>query len=231
VLAIVALGCFAGCGSAEPPPPKPPATIAKKKPPPPPEPEPECISLAEKCVADGSTKATIPGTSLAFVPPSSWLFAQEAEVTLAQTPDGGPCLAMASFESSGDAKVETGREAAMDVMLRSLGLALPKPKSKRTKKPLIDWAKPMSTNEVGKIELDFWQLEGGDRASVKGSVLVARFKSAGRTVLITGFAPSNDSSDADKAILDALKTIGPADEKEDEAGDTEGEGEVKDKGS
>lgn len=215
----------AGCGSSDPPPPKPPATV-KKKPPPPPPPEPQCVSLAEKCTADASTRADIPGTNLSFVPPSGWLFAQEAEVTLAQTPDGGPCLAMASFASSGDANIESGRQAAMDVMLRSLGLELPEPKNKR--KPLIDWKKAQSSTEVGALKLDLWQVEGGERASVKGSVLVVRLESAGRTVLATGFAPSDDSSDADKAIMSAFETITVG---EDEDDDTEGEGEAEDEGS
>jgi hypothetical protein len=194
---------IAGCGSADPPPPKPPNKPAKieEAPPPPP---PECLSLSERCVAEAGTVAKVPGTQLAFNPPPSWLFAQEEEVTLAQTPDGGPCLAMASFENGDKAALEANRQGALDTILRSLALELPQPKKGKT---LIDWKKPNEQTDVGKLKLDMWQVEGGARAAKTGPVLVFTFPASGRTVLGVGFVPSEDSSDADAAIMKSLETV------------------------
>lgn len=194
-----------GGACADPPPPKePPAT----KPPPPPEsppppPPPACVSLSEKCQATEGTEARVPGTALVFHPPEGWLYAQEEEVTLAQTPDGGPCLAMASFEKVGN--FEGARAEAVDLLIRSVGVGLPDPPKG---KPLIDWAKADAEQEIAGFKMGMWQREGASRVSIVGPLLMFAFDADDtHRVIGLGFAPKDDPAQSDKKILQAIESL------------------------
>ncbi len=160
-------------------------------------------------MADDTTRAKVPATALFFTPPPTWLYAQEDVVTLAQTPDGGPCLAMASFESTGDKK--TNRAAALDLLKRSLSIEIAKPKGKGDE--LVDWKKSEFDHEVGELTLSVWQFdEGVTRAGKEGPLILFSFDISGRTVLGVGYAPRGDTTEADAAIMSSLETLVAAEE-------------------
>jgi hypothetical protein len=225
-LAAIALG--SAC-TETPPPKEPPATKSQPPPPeaPPPAP-PACVSLSEKCQATGETEAKVPGTALVFNPPDGWLYAQEEEVTLAQTPDGGPCLAMASFEKVGD--FEGARTEVVDLLIRSVGVGLPEPPKG---KPLIDWAEADAEQEIAGFKMGMWQREGASRVSIEGPLLMFSFDADDtHRVIGLGFAPKDDPAQSDKKILQAIESLRAVESDSDQGGgDQDGEAEEEGGGS
>lgn len=208
VLGLALVGpVLSGCGSDPPPEPEVPKVEPPPEPEPPPPPPPECKALDEKCKADASTQARLAHTDLAFVPPSGWLYAQEADLTITQTEEGGGALAMTAFESKDPKSKETkaARESAVETLSRAVGLELP---VKNKKKVSPNWDKPDGDVKVGEMTLQMWQFEGATRGSKQGPVLFFAAKSGETQLIGIGFAPTGDSSDQD--ILKALETIGPA---------------------
>jgi hypothetical protein len=197
----------AGCGSDPAPPPEVPAPEPAPEPEPPPPPKPECKALDEKCKADASTQALLAHTDLAFVPPSGWIYAQEADLTITQTEDGGGALAMTAFEAKDPKSKETkaSREGAIETLARAAGVELP---MKNKKRVAPNWDKPDGDVKVGDMTLQMWQFEGASRGSSQGPVLFFAARTGDTQLVGLGFAKTGDTSDQD--ILKALETIGPA---------------------
>lgn len=155
------------------------------------------------------------GVGLIFTPPEGWLYAQEEEVTLAQTPDGGPCLAMAGFEKVG--KIETRRAEIVDLLIRSVGIGLPDPPKG---KPLIDWAKADAEQEIAGFNMGMWQREGAKRAAIEGPLLMFSFDAGdNHRVIGLGFAPKDDPAQSDKKILKAIESLRAGAAEEENAGE------------
>ena len=196
-----------GCGSDPPPPaevPKPVETVAPEAPPPP---KPDCKALDEKCKADASTQARLAHTDLAFIPPEGWMYAQESDLTITQTEEGGGALAVTAFESKDAKSKETkaSRDSAVESLARAVGLTLPE---KNRKKVSPNWDKPDGDVKVGEMTLQMWQFEGASRGSKQGPVLFFAARNGETQLIGLGFAPTGDKSDQE--IMKALETIGPA---------------------
>jgi hypothetical protein len=205
-LAMAALA--AGCGSDPPPEPEVPRPVETAEPqaeaPPP---KPECKALDERCKADTSTQARLAHTDLAFIPPEGWMYAQESDLTITQTEEGGGALAVTAFESADPKSKETkaSRESALESLARAVGITLPE---KNRKKVAPNWDKPDGDVKVGEMTLQMWQFEGASRGSKQGPVLFFAARSGDTQLIGLGFAPTGDKSDQE--IMKALETIGPA---------------------
>lgn len=201
VAGLTAFGC-----STPPPPPEEPTPEPVKEPEPEPEKKPECKTLDEKCAATADTQAALAFTDLVFIPPQGWIYAQEPELTIAQTPEGGAALSITAIDAK-DAKAKetkAKREVAMEKLASSLGIRLPE---KAKKKVSPNWEKPDGDVKVGDMTLSMWQFEGAGRGTKNGPVLFFSARHGDSIVLGMGFAPTGDSSDAE--IMKALETIGP----------------------
>ncbi len=207
LVASIAIGALA-CGSKPPPPVEQPEPPAKEEPQVEPAKKPECKALDEKCKADDSTQAKLAHAELVFIPPAGWIYAQEAELTITQTEEGGGSLAITAFPG-GDPKsreYKDKRDAAVEVLAQSLGVNLPnKPGTKKRVVP--NWDKPDGDVRVGEMTLSMWQFDGASRGSKDGPVLYFLGRNGDNAIMGIGFAPKGDSSD--QAIMKSLETIGP----------------------
>lgn len=196
-----------GCGSDPVPEPEVPKVEAPPEPEPEPPPKPPCKALDEGCKADASTQARLAHTDLAFVPPSGWVYAQEDDLTITQTEDGGGALAMTAYEAADPRSKEAkaSRESAIETLARAAGVELP---VKNKKKVAPNWDKPDGDVKVGDMTLQMWQFEGATRGSAQGPVLFFAALAGDTQLVGLGFAKTGDTSDQD--ILKALETIGPA---------------------
>jgi hypothetical protein len=195
------------CGSGAVPPPEEPEPEPVAEPEPEPAPKPECKSLDEKCAATADTQAAIAKTDLVFIPPAGWLYAQEPEVTITQTAEGGGGLSVTAIEAKDPKSRETRtrRDEAIEKLASALGLTLPEKNRKRVSP---NWDRPDGDVKVGEMTLEMWQFEGAGRGSKMGPVLFFSTRRGDTLLLGMGFAPKGDSSDAE--IMKALETIGPA---------------------
>lgn len=201
-LLVAIAGLVLACSS--PPPPKPP----EPEPPPPPprveKPKPKkCEALEEKCEGASGKKARVSGAPFSFEPASGWAYAQEEAVTIAQTADSGPAVALVAHDT-GDAKAQpTNRDAAFDALIKRLALTPPKKK--------VGWKKPAEVKDVGELKISLYQLEGAARGDKTGPLLVfAAPLPDGKSLLGVGFVPEDDESSADAAILQSIESIAPA---------------------
>ncbi|HEY6724989.1 MAG TPA: hypothetical protein VI197_13220, partial [Polyangiaceae bacterium] len=81
---------------AQPPAPAPapcPASPTPAPPPPPPPPPPKCEDLKEKCEASMDTQLAIGDNRASLQPPVGWIYAKEAQQSVAAAPDGAAWLA------------------------------------------------------------------------------------------------------------------------------------------
>jgi hypothetical protein len=172
-------------------------------------PPPKCEAMSEKCVADKTTQAKIPEASfVVFTPPSGWTYAQESSVSVAQTADEGPALAVAAFTVAPDEGKDPKKlDKRRDTLLNALGerLALKMPKAK------VLWKKADKTLSVGTYAVSLYQVEGAGRGSKKGPLLVFSSALNADVVLLgLGFVNDDDTTDADGAILAAIQSLAPA---------------------
>lgn len=203
----ISVGAFA-CSNPPPPEEPEPEPPPKAEPKEEPKPKPECKTLDEKCKADDSTQAKLAHAELVFIPPAGWLYAQEAELTLTQTEEGGGSLAITTFPAS-DPKskdFKDKRDAAVEVLAQALGVNLPnRPGTKKRATP--NWDKADGDVKVGDMTLNMWQFDGASRGSKEGPVLYFLGRNGDNAIIGIGFAPKGDSSD--QSIMKALETIGP----------------------
>ena len=201
VLATAALIAAIGCAGTPPPPPEPP-------PPPPPAPvveappPPKCEKVEEACVAGAETRARIGQIGWQFAPPSSWTYAQGEELTIAT---GKKAVMGVGVRPIVDVKKERAeREEALRLVADRLGLTLPK------KKGLIA-KRADKKQKVGDVDVDFYQFEGAKLDGVSGPLIFFVAKTSTERVLVgVGFVPDDDSDDADRAIMTAIESLGPA---------------------
>lgn len=211
------LSLVSGCGSAPKPPPPapPPAPVVAQKPKPkedpfekPLPPPPKCESMEEKCVADKATHARVAEAgAVMFVPPNGWTYAQEATVSIAQTSDDGPAIAIAAAKTvvpaKGPGPMEHLRDTTLQALAERLGVKLPKQK--------IAWKKIDKTLTIGSYSIALYQVEGATRAGKKGPLLVFTTPLEGTRILLgIGFVDDDDQTDADGAILASIQSIAPA---------------------
>lgn len=206
----VAVAALSGCPKTEPeepvatadPEPDPPKKSAKKK--------PKCEDLAEKCVATPDTQARIANVDSVFIPPEGWMYAQQAEMTVAQ-PGEEPsatnhgAIAMTAFEGAG-AEEAKARDAHYEKLVQGLEISVPE---KFKKKYVPKWDKADDTRTTGTTEIKLWQAEQAKRAGKNGFLLVLLTTDpAGKKILGVAFAPEGDEKTVE-AISKSLETIGP----------------------
>jgi len=207
LIASFSIGAVA-CGSKPPPPaeePEPPPTEEPKA-----EPvkKPDCKALDEKCKADANTQAKLAHTELVFIPPAGWVYAQEPDLTITQTEEGGGSLAITAFDGK-DPKAKDfkdKRDASVEQLAQALGINLPN-KAGTKKRATPNWDKPDGDVKVGDMTLNVWQFEGASRGTKEGPVLYFLGRYGDSAIIGIGFAPKGDSSD--QSIMKALETIGP----------------------
>jgi hypothetical protein len=209
LITVVSISAFAVACTPKPPPEEPePEPAPKEEPKPEPPPKPECKSLDEKCKADESTQAKVAHSDLVFIPPAGWIYAQEPEVTIAQTEEGGGGLVVTTIPGSDPKSKEfkEKRDAAVESLAQALGVTLPnKPGTKKRAAP--NWDKPDGDTKAGEVKLEIWQFDGATRGSKDGPVVLILGRNGETSLLAIGFAPKGDSSD--QSIMKSLETIGP----------------------
>lgn len=196
------------CGSKPPPPPDEPEPPPTAEPEPEPAKKPDCKALDEKCKADESTQAKLAHAELVFIPPAGWLYAEEADLTITQTEEGGGSLAITAFAGT-DPKskdFKEKRDAAVEVLAQALGVTLPN-KAGTKKRVSPNWDKADGDIKVGEMTLNMWQFDGASRGSKEGPVLYFLGRNGDNAIIGIGFAPKGDSSD--QSIMKSLETIGP----------------------
>lgn len=202
---VIACGMMAACSST-PPPQAPTEEIAKESWPssdantsP-----PKCESLDEGCKAKGKTFAKIAKTALTLSPPKGWLYAQTTDALIAETNGEGALIVAGGFEvePKDKKKQAKARDEALAVLLEQVMLSAP-PKKK------VNWTKKGDDErDIAGMKLSLWQLDGGSRKEAKGPLLVFLADlGEGKELIGVGFVPSDDTSGADSAIIDAIESI------------------------
>jgi hypothetical protein len=210
LVAVVIL--VAACGSPRRKPivePEPPPVVEAEPPPPPP-----CEALEEKCAAKDDTKARIAKTKLIFTPAAGWMYAQGTDATIAEVSSDGSAFAIAGYESDPkDAKKDAAnRELAFEALAKAIGVTPPAKKK-------VNWKKPGDTKDVSGKKVSLFELEGAERSSKKGPMLVIHAPIAdGQALLGVGFVPDDDQN-GPAAIMKAVESLAdaPAGEKAEKA--------------
>lgn len=169
-----------------------------------PPPPPKCESLDEGCKGKAKTHATIANTALTLKPPKGWLYAQTSEALIVEKNDEGALLVAAGFETDPKDKKKQARarDEALSGLLEHVMLSAP-PKKK------VSWTKKGDDErDIAGMKLSLWQLDGGSRKEAKGPLLVFLADlGEGKELIGVGFVPSDDTSGADSAIIDAIESI------------------------
>jgi hypothetical protein len=190
------------CGHKRPPPPKaaPPPPPTVEQPPPPPPPPPKCEALDESCTGKGGTVARIRKSGFGIAVPDGWTYAQQDDATVATS--SSVVLVVTTYDAGADAKAAaSNRDAAFEAVVKLLGM---------TSKPKVTWTKPAKKSKAGDLELSLWQVNDAAKGDKKGPVLVFGAQLPDKSWLLgAGFVPNDDSTDADKTILNALQSIAP----------------------
>jgi hypothetical protein len=194
------IGCI-GCRAAipppppEPPPPPPPPPVVEAPPP------PKCEKVEEACVAGAETRARI-GVGWQFAPPTTWIYAQGEEVTIAT---GKNAMIGVTVRHVVDVKKERAdREEGLRHLAGQLGVTLPK-------KKILIAKKPDQKQKVGEVDVELYQFEGAKLDGRTGPLLFFVAKASKEQALIgVGFVPDNDSDNADQAIMGAIESLGPS---------------------
>jgi hypothetical protein len=199
----VSLFAFASaCGPAPQPNVTPPPTATAEAPPP-----PKCESLTEKCAARSSTEARIPGIGLVITPPRGWIYAQEAEATLAEKAgDKQAVLILATFDPpKHPLELKKARVDFIDKLGKKVGVQL-------ANKNIIDVHVSATLDKltIGSMELSIWEQVGARRGSTKGNVVVVSGTVDKKDLVLFAFAPQGalDDSDALNIAIQSLKKAG-----------------------
>jgi hypothetical protein len=170
-----------------------------------PKPKPKCESFAEKCAATADTQAKIAGSDLVFIPPEGWLYAQQADVTLAKTDGSSGAMAVVGYEAI-KSEESKARDQHYEKLLQLLEVTPPEKYKVRYVPP---WAKAEASRKSGEMEIKLWQTDGAKRTGKVGflNVLLGT-DPAGKKILGVVFTPENDEKTAD-AVNKSLETIGP----------------------
>jgi hypothetical protein len=193
-----------GCG-----PDKPEPEVATTEPEPPPKlrpkPKPKCESFGESCAATADTQAKIAGSDLVFIPPEGWIYAQQADVTMAKTDSSSGGMAVVGYEA-GKADEAKARDQQYERLLQLLELT---PPEKFKVRYVPSWNKAEASRKSGDMEIKLWQADGAKRGGKLGflNVLLGT-DSTGKKILGVVFTPENDEKTAE-AVNKALETIGP----------------------
>ncbi len=209
-LGLFPLGLFllgaVGCSSTAQSPPPPPEV--EKEPEPPPPPPPKCEAIKEQCKAKKGTRVRITGTHYEFTPPKGWIYAQLEEAAVAQVGDEGPVVVLTTFELGQVAK----ERIALVKSFSELVLIEP-PKLLRHYR----WRARHTASEMAGLEMKLWELPGATRGEDQGALLVLSSILGERELFGLGFAPKDDEA-GPKAILDALQSLAPGAQTEDDSG-------------
>jgi hypothetical protein len=193
-----------GCGPDKP---EPEVASADPEPPPKlrPKPKPKCESFGENCAATADTQAKIAGSELVFIPPEGWLYAQQADVTLAKTDGSSGGMAVMGY-AAGKADEAKARDQNYEHLLQLLELS---PPEKFKVRYVPAWNKAEASRKSGDMEIKLWQADGAKRGGKVGflNVLLGT-DSTGKKILGVVFTPENDEKTAD-AVNKSLETIGP----------------------
>jgi hypothetical protein len=188
---------FAGCHHPPPPAPPPPPPPVVAPPPPPPPPPPKCEALSEGCVGQNGTVARVKRSGFGLAVPTGWTYAQTEDATIMTSNDA--MLVVSTFDLVSS---EANREGAFAALVNLLGVSPPKHK--------VGWATPGKKTRVGGLDVSFWQADDVTKGLKKGPVLLFGTELPSKSWLLgAGFVPSDDKSDADKAILGAIESLGP----------------------
>lgn len=183
-----------------------PASSASAEPDPPKsKPKPKCEDVAEKCAATPNTQAKIAHADSVFIPPEGWIYAQEAEMTVANPEGKVGVMAISAFEGAGPEEAKA-RDASYEKLVQGLKIS---PPEKFKKKFVPKWDKPDDSRKTGSTEIKLWQAEQAKRDGKSGFLLVFLTSDpAGKKILGVAFAPDGDDTTVE-AISKSLETIGP----------------------
>ena len=160
-------------------------------------PPPKCEKLDEGCIAQGGTKARLDHSDWRIEPPANWTYAQGTMVIASHD---GSVLA-ATVEPAGPAKLNRAkRDELFANLVSELKITLPKKK--------FVWPKKADqTLDAGPLKVSLYQLDV-TREGKKGPLLFFSVTPAeGEGMLGAGFVPDDDSTNADQAILAAIRSI------------------------
>jgi len=148
-------------------------------------------------VGQNGTLARVKRSGFSIGVPNGWTYAQTDDATVMTSNDA--MLVASTFDLVAS---EANREGAFAALVNLLGVSPPKHK--------IAWATPAKKVKVGALDVSFWQADDVTKGLKKGPVLLVGIELPDKTWLLgAGFVPSDDKSDADKAILGAIESIGP----------------------
>ncbi|MBM4356531.1 MAG: hypothetical protein FJ096_00315 [Deltaproteobacteria bacterium] len=193
------------------PPPQPPEEPKVEESPPPP-----CESLSERCIARSDTRAKIPGLSWSITPPSGWVYAQQADSTIAQrVKDSGVLLAVTSVDSPGAAPDPRNSKAVLELknkridniekLAKQWGIQL-------AQRNIVDYhiRQDYDSIDVAGIKLSIWEQESARRSNAAGNVVVVVGDVDGRDLVLVAFVPKAGSHDAvgdSEAVSNTLQSL------------------------
>jgi hypothetical protein len=207
ILTLLLLGSTLSCARPRPRPAPPPTeALATEEAPPEPPPPPKCETLEEACVAKADTRVPIAGSGLTFEAPEGWTYAHDDDATIVRSDQAVVVLrTCAQCDAKGAKESAAARDEVAGKLLAQAGAA-PPPKKK------LPWPKrPQQVLEVGKLRVSLWQIDKATRDGKAGPLLLLSAPlGEGRAVTGVGFVAEDDHSNADAAILRALKSLAPA---------------------
>lgn len=153
--------------------------------------------MSEGCTGQNGTIARVKRSGFSIGVPTGWAYAQTEDATVMASNDAMLVIATFNLVAS-----EANREGAFAALVNLLGVSPPKHK--------VTWATPAKKARVGGLEVSFWQADDVTKGLKKGPVLLFGAELPDKSWLLgAGFVPYDDKSDADKAILSSIESIGP----------------------
>jgi len=139
---------------------------------------------------------------LQIAPPEGWTYVQGEVITTAIAKNAAFGL---TTHKTAEAKKERGaREESLELVTDGLGVTMARKKD-------VFWRVPDQKQKVGSFDLVLYQIDGARREGKKGPLLVFVGKlDDGQTLVGAGFVADDDTDNADRAILKAIESLGPA---------------------
>jgi len=154
--------------------------------------------MSEGCIGQNGTFARVKRLGYGLGVPNGWAYAQTDDATVMTSNDAMVVVSTFDLVSS-----EANREGAFAALVNLLGVSPPRHK--------VVWASPRKKVRVASgLEVSFWQADDVTKGLKKGPVLLFGAELPNKSWLLgAGFVPDDDKSDADKAILGSIESVGP----------------------
>jgi len=155
--------------------------------------------LEDGCIAGPGSRAQLEGPGFTVELPPKWRYAQGSLIFAVAD---GSVLAVTAQPQEANKADRVRRDDALAVLIREMKIELPK-------KKLVWPKKPDHIVDAGDYQVALYQFESVAREARKGTLLIFSINPPNDDGLLGGgFVPDDDDSNADRAIMRAIRSIG-----------------------